>query len=319
MKQVPIIDIQSLSNPCTQQAKQQCVDAIYEGFSDIGFIAVFNHGIESSLLTQLREQVILLFNGCEKELLKLQVCKNNYRGYIPLGFFTPNAGKQAVDNYQAFKLHQPIEKNNKLIQECDLYGHNVWPSHLPNLRPLVHEYWQQCLALGNKLLGAISEKIDCFPDDWQELFVDSLSNMTLMHYPPSLGLDTNGIHPHKDTDVLTILAPDTVGGLQLRVRDNPQWVNVAVPPEALLINVGDMLETWTNGTLVSTPHRVVRDAAQDRYSFPFFMVPRHDAIITQWQGQQTVCESAGSISRKIWYSNWPDAAAIESHLDPYIN
>lgn len=46
-----------------------------------------------------------------------------------------------------------------------------------------------------------------------------MTNMTLLHYPPQAPEEEGfGIPPHKDTDALTIIAPDPVGGLEVRPR-----------------------------------------------------------------------------------------------------
>jgi isopenicillin N synthase-like dioxygenase len=51
----------------------------------------------------------------------------------------------------------------------------------------------------------------------------------LLHYPPQNSGETGfGIHPHKDTDALTILAEDPVGGLMVKCRDSDEWID-AVP------------------------------------------------------------------------------------------
>ncbi len=83
-----------------------------------------------------------------------------------------------------------------------------------------------------------------------------------------------------------------------------------------------MLETWTAGYFVSTPHKVVNMTGKDRYSFPYFSVPRHDVkikpLLKHDQGEAFLDSTAGEISTQIWRSNWPDASAIDQKLDPYI-
>jgi isopenicillin N synthase-like dioxygenase len=45
-----------------------------------------------------------------------------------------------------------------------------------------------------------------------------------------------------------------------------------------VVNIGDMLELWTNGAFVATSHRV-RRVAEERYSFPlFFNVDYHTEV-----------------------------------------
>ena len=84
-----------------------------------------------------------------------------------------------------------------------------------------------------------------------------LTNTTLRHYPAMRPDDpAPAFHSHKDITVVTVLDPDPVGGLEGRTRDG-RWVEAGCPERALLVNVGDVLEVWSGGRLVSTPHRVV--------------------------------------------------------------
>ena len=46
-----------------------------------------------------------------------------------------------------------------------------------------------------------------------------------------------------------------------------------------VVNIGDMLEIWTNGLWQSTKHRVVHRSGNLRVSVPFFYEPDLDAVI----------------------------------------
>ena len=65
------------------------------------------------------------------------------------------------------------------------------------------------------------------------------------------------IHLHKSTDTLTLLFPDKIGGLWLKPRGKKRWVEVSLPSDTMIINIGDLLEAWSVGFFVSTPDKVV--------------------------------------------------------------
>lgn len=120
--------------------------------------------------------------------------------------------------------------------------------------------------------------------------------------------------------MLTILEPDQLGGLFVRTRAG-EWIEPDPPANALIINIGDMLEVWSGGRFVSTPHKVVNQSGADRYSFPWFMVPSHDQRIepfvpTQPGFRRSEAIEVGPWSLEVWRTNWPDAVPTDddTHL-----
>jgi isopenicillin N synthase-like dioxygenase len=337
MNNIPIIDITDLKSGDPEK-RNSVIASFCSAFHEIGFVAVQGHGISQSLLGEMRRQVIDLFNRPTEEKLSLTVQQYNYRGYVPNGFFTPNRSgetnkQQASDQYEAYKLHYEAEPDDPICQHCTLYGPNKWPKNSQQLKNAVTSYWRECDRITQNLLGAISDHLNLDKNYFQQVFEQPLTNMTLLHYPqanPRTG--SFGIHPHKDTDVLTILTPDPVGGLYVRSRDSQQWIAAIAPDDSLIVNVGDMLEIWSAGYFVSTPHKVICPQAADRYSFPYFAVPRYDVVVEPLNFDKTVISKrviqraaeqrsmhCGDVSQKIWQSNWPDAEAIDECYDPYIN
>ena len=71
---------------------------------------------------------------------------------------------------------------------------------------------------------------------------------------------------------------DANGGLQARDRASGTWIDVPPIPGTLVINVGDLLERWSNNRFASTPHRVVNRSGAERYSLATFYDPDFGAI-----------------------------------------
>ena len=88
--------------------------------------------------------------------------------------------------------------------------------------------------------------------------------------------DGQGIGAHTDYECFTLLKP-TAPGLEV-LNGAGEWIDVPPVPGTFVVNIGDMLELWTNGAYVATSHRV-RKVKEERYSFPlFFNVDYHTEV-----------------------------------------
>nr|XP_040254882.1 2-oxoglutarate-dependent dioxygenase 11-like [Aegilops tauschii subsp. strangulata] len=103
----------------------------------------------------------------------------------------------------------------------------------------------------------------------------------MSYYPPCTSTPEKvlGFSPHSDGSFLTILLKvNSVQGLQ--IRRHGAWVPVKPHSNALLVNVGDLLEIMTNGKYKSIEHRVTINAHKERLSISAFHIPNYDGIIS---------------------------------------
>ena len=300
MTRIPTLD------PAAAGGASGLAGPLADALADTGFCIVTGHGIDLALIREVRRRVRELFALPPQTLERHRVQRSNYRGYVPLGFFTPNDGGGS-DMYAAWKLHW--EAPPELAARSPLYGPNRWPP-VPGLRDAVLRYWMALDGLAAELLRAAALGLGLPADRFTRWFDAPLTNMTLLRYPET-GKERWGIHPHKDFDVLTLLAHDPVGGLQVLARDG-EWFDAACPEDGFLVNAGDMLELWSGGRIRTAPHRVLNRFGRERVSFPWFAVPEPEVTIEPllppvpgFAREPLNCAEA---SAAVWYSNWPDAA-----------
>ena len=88
------------------------------------------------------------------------------------------------------------------------------------------------LDAGMRLLRGFSTAIGEAPDFFGKFFVPATTALRLIHYPPApteRPADLYGSHPHTDYGFLTILAQDSIGGLEVRKPDG-DWMPVPYIP-----------------------------------------------------------------------------------------
>ena len=104
----------------------------------------------------------------------------------------------------------------------------------------------------------------------------------MYHYPPPVNTDDPdecSLGEHTDYGVLTILKQDDVGGLEIQTETG-QWIPAPPIPGTFVVNLGDMLEVWTNGAYKATSHRVKKiRSGKDRISVAFFFEPSLESVI----------------------------------------
>ncbi|NOD92290.1 isopenicillin N synthase family oxygenase [Ruegeria sp. HKCCD4884] len=315
MDSIPTIDISPLTEPKTD-AYEATVQRILEACTGIGFLSITGTGVAQETVDQVGQTTREIFAIDESRKWDQAITRENYRGYIPMGFFTPNDGSGNADKYEGYKLHHEVAANAPIRSVCSLYGPNLWPDEVPGAKEIILGYWSQLDRVADLLLGALETGLNLKPNTLRSAFQDPMTNMTLLHYPPQAADEAGyGIHPHKDTDALTIIAPDPVGGLEVQARTGG-WVTPNCPPGGFVVNIGDMLELWSGGRLKSTPHRVVNRSGKERYSFPYFAVPRHDVIVepllAALPGFDRPAVHCGHWSAEIWRTNWPDETADDN-------
>ena len=94
--ELPSIDIAALA--VNGDRKRTVSDELIDAFEEVGFAVLVGHGIEKKLLSEMRELLIRVFNVPDSIKEELLISRSNYRGYIPLGFFSPNEKKNLSRN-----------------------------------------------------------------------------------------------------------------------------------------------------------------------------------------------------------------------------
>ncbi|RVW49776.1 Protein DMR6-like oxygenase 2 [Vitis vinifera] len=265
---IPLIDLSSAN-------ASNHVSQIADACKNWGFFQVINHGVPSESRWKIEDAARKFFALPLEEKRKVSRDEVN-----PLGYFDTEHTKNVRDWKEVFDFVVPTpaflpaspDPDDKELNELT----NQWPQYPPELREVCEEYAREMEKLAFKLLGLISLSLGLPENRFNLLFEESTNFIRLNHYPPCpiphLAL---GVGRHKDSRALTILAQDDVGGLEVKRKTNGEWVRVKPTPDAYIINVGDIIQVWSNDTYESVEHRVTVNSQRERFSIPVFFSPGH--------------------------------------------
>lgn len=175
-----------------------------------------------------------------------------------------------ADMQQGFYIGREVPPD----QAGFLRGPNQWPD-LPEeaFHAPVTDYYQHMLRLSNSLLEMLVIGLGHDPAVLESFTKEPVVNLKLLHYPTHTSKDERqfGAGQHTDFGTLTILLQQPgKHGLQVCYAPSDEWLSVQAVEDVFVINMGDLVQKWTDGQYSSTLHRVINAADGDRYSVPCF-------------------------------------------------
>ncbi|KAK6136845.1 hypothetical protein DH2020_029400 [Rehmannia glutinosa] len=273
---IPLIDLSSLHDipPEKTDSLENLIAEIGNACQNWGFFQVINHGVPSNCRKKIESASRKFFALPKQD--KRKISRNEIN---PYGYYDTEHTKNVRDWKEVFDCtvqnptiipasHEPDDTELKELN-------NQWPENIPELREACEEHAAEMEKLAFKLLELIALSLGLKKDRLNGFFKDQTSRIRLNYYPPCpVPHLTLGVGRHKDAGVLTILAQDDeVGGLQVKRKTDGEWILVKPTPDAYIINVGDIIQVWSNEKYESVEHRVKVNSEKERFSIPFFFNP----------------------------------------------
>lgn len=272
---IPVLDVSGLLD-ASGPGYRAAVDALGDAARHVGFAQIVGHGVDPALFEALLERTTAFFALPDAEKQRVHIANSsNHRGYVPPGEEIFSAG--TVDAKEAFDLSIDLPADDpRYLAGHPLLGPNQWPD-LAGFREAVTDWYDAVFALSRILLRAFAVALDEPADRFDRHVTAPPSQLRLIHYPyDPAAADRPGIGAHTDYECFTLLRP-TAPGLEV-LNAAGTWVDVPLIDGAFVLNIGDLLEIWTNGEYVATSHRV-RKVAEERYSFPLFVNVDADTVV----------------------------------------
>jgi len=258
-----------------------------------GFLAIAGHGVPQGTIDAAWNAAKAFF---DEPVEVKQAARAPYPGY-PYGYLGPNsealAASRGVDtppdlkeSFNGGPLQQPHGiTDTDALSFC--YAATIWPAAPAGFRTAWEDYYRAMEDLAARIMRLFAAALT-LPEDFFSGMIDHpVSALRALNYPeqevaPKPGQLRAGAH--SDYGSLTILLPQEGSkGLQIQRADD-SWIDVPPIPGAFVINIGDLMQRWTNDRWVSTVHRVANpenpeEARQRRQSFAFFHQPNWFAEI----------------------------------------
>ena len=273
---VPVIDIAPFLEG-SPEGKRRVADQVGQACREIGFLTIVGHGVPQDLVQRTYNISRQFFDRPFEEKVAVRVNSVGV-GYVPL----------QIESLAA-SLGQKTPGDLKESLNCGLdFNHDRWPANPPELRDTWIAYFKSVQSLAESIMRIFATALNLPENYFDEMVAQPQAFMRVINYPdqeedPLPGQLRAGAH--SDYGTITILRSENVaGGLQVLDKTGA-WVDVVTVPNSFVINIGDMMQYWTNDQWVSTLHRVInppRDKQQGsrRQSIVFFHSPNENALIS---------------------------------------
>ena len=280
-KDIPIIDLGRIDSSAEADRAALAVE-LHGACTESGFFYVTNHGVPQPAIDAVLAASHAFFAQDLKDKLEIDIANSTFnRGYIPL-YGEKNNEHAKGDIKETFDIAVEVDADDPdVLAGNPLYGPNQRPGNVAGFDSAMDGYFAEMTALCNRLYRAFALALALPEDHFLSMVEKPLDILRLLHYPPQPVVADEaqiGTGAHSDFDCFTVLWQDPVGGLQA-LNANNEWIDASPINGTFLINVGDMLERWTNGRFVSTVHRVVNRSENERYSVVFFAAPNYHAVV----------------------------------------
>ncbi len=188
---------------------------------------------------------------------------------------------QKPDRKEAFDvpIDVPADDPDVLAGKSPFLGPVQWPDD-PAFKEHVAAYYGAVSELARRLFSGFALALDLAGDLVRSIPLEAAKPAeahSLSLFAADAPADEPGIGAHTDYECFTILLP-TAPGLEV-MNGEGEWIDAPPIEGAFVINIGDMLEAWSNGTFVATSHRV-RKVKEERYSFPYFATCDYHTIVS---------------------------------------
>lgn len=249
--QPPVIDIADAERALVHKQ-------IDDACRDWGMFQIVGHGFDARLFAALRRQMSALFSMPLEEKLTIARSAKN-----PWGFYDRELTRHTRDWKQVYDYGPP--DGGDLVPQ--------FPAKLPAFEPIIRAFYDACDELSLRLVRIMARNLGMPPESLDAHFRPTHTSFVRYNYYPACPALAKplGVNPHTDSGAVTLLVQDAPA---LEVSRNGEWWLVEPVPGALTVNIGDVMQVWSNDEYTAPLHRVLA-TEEERFSAPFFFNPSY--------------------------------------------
>ena len=276
--------------PCVDLAADP-PSAFTDALRESSCIFVVNHGVSDTLIREMTEVSTAFFDLPRAAKLPTRWPGDGlWRGWQPVyeGAADLTGGRlpDLLERFEIALSGPRLETAAGLGALRETFS--LWPSAPASFAEIWTRYYAALGNLANRLMDRIITGLH-LPRELAAGWTDEhYANLVAINYIAQEKAPLPGqlrIRAHTDRGGLTLLwADQSPGGLEVMLPHSRSWVPVMIPPDAFLVQAGDLLTRWTNRVIRPNIHRVVNPpvevaATSRRLSIPYFHYPRLDLLV----------------------------------------
>lgn len=268
------------------EAKTALIDQVKAACLDKGFFQIINHNVPESLRQSIMQQTKAAFDLDDDTKLKYNKANNTWnRGFEAMGTQILEEGT-LPEVKEGFYIGRDLaEDHPAFVARRFNCGPNYYPPALGSkFKEITDAYYAAVFKLAREVLTVLALTLELEENYFTDFIDDAVGTIRLIHYPQtnkgtSDDVLRRGIGAHTDFGALTLLMQDTVSGLQVWDKEVEDWYDVVPLEGAYVVNLGNLMQRWTNDIYKSNLHRVINKSGLERYSIPFFLSGNLDYIV----------------------------------------
>lgn len=270
---IPVIDLAGWlsGDPGARAATAAAVDT---ALSRAGFLLLTGHGVSRAERERVRAAARAFF-ALPPRAKERYAVRVGGRGWLGQGAEANGYAEGTAtppDLKESWTLGADRPTGDREIDDF-WFRPNVWPdAEVPALRTVVEEYLTAMRRVADEVLRLLAAALGQDEDFFTRHTRHPTYTLNVNWYPGTevVGEPLPGqyrIGPHTDFGTVTLLDRQLGrGGLQVYVDPadgGSGWEDAPFDPEALTVNIGDLMARWTGDRWRSGRHRVLPPSPQD--------------------------------------------------------